>query len=229
MNLDQSFLAIIPARGGSKRLKNKNILNLAGKPTIAYSIEVALKSKYINSVVVTSDSDEILQVSKEYGANTIKRPKELAEDSTSSFDAIEHTIKSLEPYEYIVLLQPTSPLRSLNDIDKAIELLKEKKADAVISFCEVDHPVQWTTSLNSTLKLDNFIDNINTKRSQEQKKYYRLNGAIYIVRTKKLLEEKTFFLKKNSYAYIMDKRNSIDIDDEIDFLVAQTIVQNQNN
>ena len=220
------FLAIIPARGGSKRLPNKNILNLSGKPMIAYSIEAGLNSKYINTVVVTSDSDEILQISKDYGANTIKRPDYLSTDESSSFDAIQHTIKAFEQYQYVILLQPTSPLRTSKDIDNAIELLEEKNADAIISVCEVDHPVQWATTLNDNLNLDSFIKNIDTKRSQDQEKHYRLNGSIYISKTNELLKEKTFFLKENSYAYIMDKQNSIDIDDKVDFIIAKAILEN---
>ena len=111
MYKNKTFLAIIPARGGSKRLPRKNILNLGGKPLIAYSIEAGLDSSYIDKVVVTSDDDEILTISKKYGAVTINRPDELASDTSTTFDAIKHTVDNCEKYDYIVLLQPTSPLR----------------------------------------------------------------------------------------------------------------------
>ena len=121
-------------------------------------------------------------------------------------------------------MQPTSPLRTTKHIDEAIELLIEKTADAVISTCEVDHPVQWNMKIDDTLDISKSIQTINSKRSQEQEKYYRLNGAIYIAKTKELLEEKTFFLTKDIYSYIMPKIESIDIDDKIDFKLASILL-----
>lgn len=219
-----SILAIIPARGGSKRLPRKNILDLNGKPLITYTIEAALKSKYITKAIVTSDDDEILNIAKKYGSEILIRPKELASDTASSYDTIEHTIlNQKENYDYIILLQPTSPLRTSNHIDEAIELLLEKKADAVISVCEVDHPVQWNMTIKDDLDMTQFVKNIDTKRSQDLEKHYRLNGAIYIAKKDKLLEKKSFFLNTNIYSYVMDKRSSIDIDDEFDFIIAKTL------
>lgn len=219
------ILAIIPARGGSKRLPRKNILNLNGKPLLAYTIEASLQSKYITKTIVTSDDSEILDISKKYGSDTIKRPDYLASDTATSFDAIEHTIiNQKENYDYIILLQPTSPLRTTKHIDEAIELLYGKKADAVVSTCEVDHPVQWNMKIKEDLDISEFVKNIDTNRSQDQTKHYRLNGAIYIARTEKLLEEKTFFLNQNIYSYIMNKEDSIDIDDNLDFIISQSIL-----
>lgn len=221
----KSFLAIIPARGGSKRLPRKNVLDLCGKPLIAWSIEAALKSKYIHKVVVSSDDDEILEISKKFGAETIKRPDELASDTATTFDAIKHTIDNFEKYDYIVLLQPTSPLRDEKHIDKAIEFLENKNADAVVSVCEIEHSPLWSNTLPPDGKMNNFLrDEILNKRSQDLDKYYRLNGAIYICATAKLLEEKSFFLKDNIFAYVMDRESSVDIDEEIDFKMA-TVVQ----
>ncbi len=220
--MNKTFLAIIPARGGSKRLPRKNLLDLCGKPLIAYSIQAGLKSKYLNKVVVTSDDEEILQISQSFGANIIKRPDELASDMATTFDAIEHTIKSLEKYDYVVLLQPTSPLRNEKHIDEAIELLEEKNADAVISVSEMEHSPLWSNTLQEDLNMSAFLrDEVKNKRSQDLEKYYRLNGAIYICKTEKLLENRGFFIKENIFAYVMDKENSIDIDDEIDFKLAQ--------
>jgi len=134
------YLAIIPARGGSKRLPNKNILNLSGKPLIAWSIEAALKSEYIDDIVVTSDSDKILEIARNYDVITIKRPYYLASDTANSIDVIKHVIENVDgKYDYLVLLQPTSPLRNEKHIDEAIELLDIKKADAIISVCEMEH------------------------------------------------------------------------------------------
>lgn len=228
--MKNKFLAIIPARGGSKRLPRKNVLDLCGKPLIAYSIEAGLQSKYIDKVVVSSDDEEILQISKKFGAETIKRPDILASDTATTFDAIKHTIDSLEKYEYIVLLQATSPLRNSKHIDEAIELLEEKKADAVVSVCEMEHSPLWSNTLDDTLSMNNFLkDEVLNKRSQDLEKHYRLNGAIYICKTELLLKEKSFFLKENIFAYIMDRKSSIDIDEEIDFKKAEFFLKQSKN
>ena len=224
--MNKTFLAIIPARGGSKRLPRKNILDLCGKPLISWSIEAALKSKYISKVVVSSDDEEILNISSNFGADIIKRPYELANDTATTFDAIKHTIDNLEKYDYIILLQPTSPLRNENQIDEAIELLEEKQADAIVSVCEMDHSPLWSNTLPKDGNMNNFLrDEVLNKRSQDLEKYYRLNGAVYICKTDKLLENKSFFLKDNIFAYIMDRKSSIDIDEEIDFLFVQRVIE----
>ena len=224
--MNKTFLAIIPARGGSKRLPRKNILDLCGKPLISWSIEAALKSKYISKVVVSSDDEEILNISSNFGADIIKRPYELANDTATTFDAIKHTINNLEKYDYIVLLQPTSPLRNEKHIDEAIELLEEKQADAIVSVCEMDHSPLWSNTLPEDGNMRGFLrEEILNKRSQDLEKYYRLNGAIYICKTDKLLENKSFFLKDNIFAYIMDRKSSIDIDEEIDFLFAERVIE----
>ena len=224
--MNKTFLAIIPARGGSKRLPRKNILDLCGKPLISWSIEAALKSKYISKVVVSSDDEEILNISSNFGADIIKRPYELANDTATTFDAIKHTINNLEKYDYIVLLQPTSPLRNEKHIDEAIELLEEKQADAIVSVCEMDHSPLWSNTLPKDGNMRGFLrEEILNKRSQDLEKYYRLNGAIYICKTDKLLENKSFFLKDNIFAYIMDRKSSIDIDEEIDFLFAERVIE----
>ncbi len=226
MYKNKTFLVIIPARGGSKRLPRKNVLDLNGKPLIAYTIKAGLKSKYIDKVIVSSDDDEILQVSEIYGANVIKRPDELASDTATSFDAIKHTIENSEKYEYIVLLQATSPLRDAHNIDKAIELLESKNADAVVSVCEMDHSPLWSNTLDESLSMERFLrDEVLNKRSQDLEKYYRLNGAIYICKTDKLLENESFFVKKNIFAYAMDRKSSVDIDEEIDFKMAENLLK----
>ena len=226
MYKNKTFLAIIPARGGSKRLPRKNVLDLNGKPLIAYSIEAGLDSSYIDKVVVTSDNDEILTISKKYGAITINRPNELASDTATTFDAIKHAVDNYEKYDYIVLLQPTSPLRGRDHIDKAIELLESKNADAVVSVCEMDHSPLWSNTINDSLSMTGFLkDEVLNKRSQDLEIYYRLNGAIYICNTDRLLEERTFFLQEKSKAFKMDRESSIDIDEEADYLLAKFIMK----
>jgi len=221
MYKDKIFLAIIPARGGSKRLPRKNILDLNGKPLISYSIEAGLNSKYIDNVIVSSDDDEILSIAKKFKAKTIKRPDVLASDTATSFDAIRHTIDNSDKYDYIILLQPTSPLRTVKHIDEAIELLEEKNADAIVSVCEMDHSPLWSNTLDESLSMNSFLrDEVLNKRSQELETFYRLNGAIYICKTERLLDEKSFFLNDNIFAYKMDRESSVDIDEEIDFKIA---------
>lgn len=221
INLKKTFLAIIPARGESKRLPQKNLLDLCGKPLIAWSIEAGLKSKYIDNLAVSSDDDKILDIADEYNVRAIKRPKKLANDTATTFDVIKHTIDKLETYDYIVLLQPTSPLRNCKHIDESINLLEQKNADAVISVCEMEHSPLWSNTLDKDGIMDNFLrDAVINKRSQDLEKYYRLNGAIYICRTDKLLKQNSFFLKQNTYAYIMNRESSVDIDYEIDLKFA---------
>lgn len=230
MQSRKTFLAIIPARGGSKRLPRKNVLDLAGKPLVFWSIEAGLKSKYIDKVVVSSDDDEILNISIKFGADIIKRPVEFAGDTATTFDAIKHTIENIERYDYIVLLQPTSPLRDEKHINEAIELLQTKNADAVVSVCKMDHSPLWSNTLEKSLSMEGFLrDEVLNIRSQDLEKYYRLNGAIYICKTEKLLEEKSFFLKENIFAYKMDRESSIDIDEEIDFKLSELVLKDLIN
>ena len=226
MYKNKTFLAIIPARGGSKRLPRKNVLDLNGKPLIAYSIEAGLDSSYIDKVVVTSDDDEVLTISKKYGAVTINRPDELASDTSTTFDAIKHTVDNCEKYDYIVLLQPTSPLRDGDHIDKAIELLESKNADAIVSVCKMDHSPLWSNTLDDSLSMKGFLKNevLNT-RSQDLAEYYRLNGAIYICNVQKFLEEDCVFLKENIFAFEMSQEKSVDIDTALDFKVSKILMQ----
>ena len=226
MYKNRTFLAIIPARGGSKRLPRKNILDLNGKPLITYSIEAGLESNYIDKVVVSSDNDEILEIAKACKAQTLKRPAFLANDTATTFDAIKHTIENFEKHDYIVLLQPTSPLRDAQHIDEAIKLLNEKNADAIVSVCEMEHSPLWSNSLEESLSMQGFLkDEVLNKRSQDLETYYRLNGAIYICKTEKLLEEESFLLKKNIFAYVMSRENSVDIDEKIDFEIANLFIK----
>jgi len=226
MYKDKTYLAIIPARGGSKRLPNKNILELAGKPLIAYTIEAAKKSKYIDDIIVSSDSDNILNIAKDYNIKTIKRPDYLASNTAKTIDVIKHVIENIiGEYDYIVLLQPTSPLRNEKHIDEAIELLNAKEADAIVSVCEMDHSPLWSNTLPASLSMEGFLrEEVKNKRSQDLDKYYRINGAIYICKTDKLLKKNTLFLDKNIFAYVMDRKSSIDIDDEIDFKLAEVLM-----
>lgn len=226
MYKEKTFLAIIPARGGSKRLPKKNILDLNGNPLISYSIQAGLYSKYIDNVIVSSDNTEILDISKKYGAEIIKRPDFLSNDTATSFNVVKHTLENVKKFDFVILLQPTSPLRNSKHIDEAIKLLHSKNADAIISVCETEHNPLWSNTLPNNNCMDTFLRNeLKNKRSQDLKKYYRINGAIYVCKYEKLLKEESFFLSHNIFAYIMNRKNSIDIDCEFDFQMAEYIMK----
>ncbi|EOA4575092.1 TPA: acylneuraminate cytidylyltransferase family protein [Campylobacter jejuni] len=226
------ILAIIPARSGSKRLIDKNIMCLQEKPLIAWSIEAALKSKFIDEVVVSTDSFKYANIAKYYGASIpFIRKNTLALDSTPTFDVIEDIIKFYNfkeiKYKYIILLQPTSPLRNEKHIDEAIKLFFFKKANSIISVCECEHSPLWTNVLPNNDSMDNFMkEDIKNLRSQDLPKYYRLNGAIFIAEISNYLKYKSFFMP-NSFAYKMNIEESVDIDTRIDFLMAEILLKNK--
>jgi len=227
MDEKRGFLAVIPARGGSKRLPRKNLLECGGKPLVAWSIEAARESRYIDITLLSSDDKEILAVGEQYGIETLERPHSLADDTSSTFDAVAHAIvQCSKEYEYIVLLQPTSPLRTATHIDAAIEQLHRSGADAIVSVCEMEHSPLWSNTLPDDGSMENFLDeSVRHSRSQDLPTYYRLNGAIYICKITRLLEEKSFMIRKNIVAYIMDRRSSVDIDEALDFEFAGLLLQ----
>ena len=222
---NKKILAVITARAGSKRLPNKNILNLAGKPLIAWTIDEAKKSKYIDKLIVSTDSKKIAEISKYYGAEVpFMRPLKLAIDTADSISVLKHSIEFFKnKFDYILLLQPTSPLRTVKDIDKAIIILNNK-TKAVVSVCETEHSPLWSNILPEDLSMKNFIrSEIKNKRSQDLPKYYRLNGAIYIAETKYFYKNNGFLGDKTK-AYIMSQQNSVDIDTELDFKFCEILI-----
>ncbi|MFQ1762957.1 cytidylyltransferase domain-containing protein [Aeromonas veronii] len=225
-------IAIIPARGGSKRLPNKNVLPLSGKPLIVWTIEAALDSQLFDMVLVSTDSQVIADVSMSAGAAIpFLRPAELASDTATTNDVICHMVEWVEthysPVTKVTLLQPTSPLRDVDNIKEAMALYDEKEASAVISVCEVDHPIQYCNRLSSDLSMNGFIPAIKNIRSQELEIYYRLNGAIYIF-DRSFVGSLSDIYSDGSFAYIMDKDKSIDIDGELDFLLATLMFDKRN-
>lgn len=228
MYKNKRFVGIIPARSGSKGLKDKNIKDLKGKPMIAYTIEAARDSNVFDDIIVSTDSQLYADISIEYGALVpFLRPKHLSTDTAKTNDVIEHVIKELKQvgkeYDYLMILQPTSPLRTSEDIVEAIKLLFEKKANSVISVCEVEHSPLYMNTLDKSLSMEKFLAKGTKSRRQELPKYYRLNGAIYLSKVDYFLKYKDLY-KEKSYAYIMDKKRSIDIDDELDFKLAEYIL-----
>ena len=225
------FLGLIVARSGSKRLPRKNLLPLAGKPLLAWTSEAAKAATRLDRVILSTDAEEIAAIGRAHGAEApFMRPAELASDTATTAAVMLHALHSLaargEHYDYLVLLQPTSPLRSAADIDTAIESLLRKQADAVISVCETDHPPEWSNTLPDDLSLANFYrPGIRSVRSQDLPKSYRLNGAIYIYNCRRLLDSGSLEMDDNSYAYIMPRERSIDIDTALDFRIAQAILE----
>jgi CMP-N,N'-diacetyllegionaminic acid synthase len=229
----KKVLAIIPARGGSKRLPRKNILDLGGKPLIWWTINAAKKSKYIDRVIVSTEDSEIGEVSKSLGAEVpFFRPRKLAQDSTTTLEVVVHLIQELykksEYYDYVVILQPTSPFRTESHIDMAFnQLMESSVANAVVSVCPVDHHPLWSNTLPKNKSMSFFLSkNIDNIRSQDLPDYYRLNGAIYISKVNTLCTEKTFFPKDTCYAFIMPQKDSIDIDTKEDFNLALLAIDN---
>ena len=228
MTNKNNYIAIIPARGGSKRLPGKNLMPIAGKPLIVWTIEAALESGIFDRVLVTTDSEEIAEISIRAGAEVpFLRPSDLAVDSTTTIDVLTHIIDTLKlsgemSFSHLTLLQPTSPLRDAGNIKNAIDFLEKNEADAVISICKTEHSPLWSNILPSNNSLENFIpDEIQKKPSQDLPAHYRLNGAVYICNVKRMMEEKTLFLPHNCFGYVMSRKDSIDIDDQVDFDLAE--------
>ena len=224
--IENKILAIIPARGGSKRIPNKNVIALNGKPLIEYTIESAIQSKKIQKIVVTSDSDEILKIAKKYeNITTHKRKENISNDYSPTSEAIIDVLKGNEEYDFIMLLQPTSPLRGYNQINEAIELLNRKNAKQIVSVTKCETSPLWCNKLDNTLSLENFFDESKAlQRSQDLEQYYKLNGAIYISDTKEYLKSKSFFSSNRKYAYIMERSFSIDVDEELDLYLAEAMI-----
>ncbi|MFW6029918.1 MAG: cytidylyltransferase domain-containing protein [Halanaerobiales bacterium] len=227
--MKDKILAIIPARSGSKGLKDKNIKNLHGKPLIAYTIEVAIASGIFETIIVTTDSKEYADIAIQYGAEVpFLRSEELSSDTTSSKEVIIDAISKMNCrgyyYDYFMLLQPTSPLRTVENIKESYDLLVKRKANSVVSVCKVDHSPLLSNILDETLLLDNFLKKFNNKRRQDLPQYYRINGAIYLSKVDYYLKFQDFY-KRNSIAYIMNKKESVDVDDIYDFKLAEILIK----
>ena len=219
------MLAIIPAKKHSNRIPNKNIKLLNSKPLLFYSIRAALKSKFLTRVIVSTDCPKIALISKKFGAEVpFLRPKKLTNDSSSMKDICRHALIFLEKKEKITFndivgLQPTSPLRSDKDIDLAIELFIKKKAECVMSFNKTK-PLEWHKYIK---KNNNFYSLIKKNKIKEN---FILNGAIYIYSRSYLFSNKDYTINsKKSFAYVMPRERSVDIDEHMDFDLAETLIK----
>jgi len=219
------ILAIIPARGGSKGVPRKNIRDLGGKPLIAWTIEEAKKSRYIDRLVLSSEDAEIIAVAKAWGCEgPFVRPLELAQDDTPGIAPVLHALELLPDYDYVVLLQPTSPLRRVEDIDGCIELCLTKQADSCVSVTETDKSPYWMYTLAAdAVMLPVIPTEKQITRRQDAPAVYALNGAVYVARTAWLRKSKSFVMA-NTVAYPMPKERALDIDTELDFAFVQTVI-----
>lgn len=219
------ILAVIPARGGSKGLPGKNIKPLAGKPMLAYSIEEAQKSKYIQKIIVSSDDSNIIEVAKNFGAETIARPFELAKDDTPTTPVLLHAIKYLHDTEgynpdLVLVLQPTSPLRTVRHIDETVEKFLKGDFDSMISV-KFDYKPRFEFDENGLL-----MQAEKRVPRQLRKPTVIENGALYLINAD-LIKDNEIIGKKIGY-YEMDYLSSIDIDTITDFTLAEQIILNRD-
>lgn len=223
-------IAVIPARSGSKGLKDKNIKELCGKPLLVYSVEAALRSGIFDKVHVSTDSTEYQEIAQHYGADVpFLRSEELSSDNASTWDGMRFVLEEYkrrgEAFDAIAVLQPTSPLRTAEDIAGAYAFFREKEANMISSVCEMEHSPLWSNVLPEDLSMENFEDEkLAFLPRQKLPTYYRENGAIYMLKTAHLFAAQNIY-KDKCYAYIMDRNHSVDIDTELDFLIAETILR----
>ena len=226
-------LAVITARSGSKGLKDKNIKLLGKYPLLAYSIKAAKESGMYDEIFVSTDSERYAEIAREYGAGVpFLRSDKIAGDNASSWDAVREALDKYQElgktFDTVTLLQPTSPLRSAEDIRNGYQIFEEKNADYVIGVCQTDHSPLWCNTLPEDLSMADFISKeIDSKPRQELPDYYRINGALYIVRVDKL-DGVTDMYHSGCFAYVMPQERSVDIDTEFDFKLAELLMGEKN-
>lgn len=219
------FFGLIPARGGSRGVKRKNIHPLNSRPLISYTIEAALSSGVLKGVFVSTDDEEIAAVSEKLGADIIVRPEELAEDATPTVDVAIHALEETELEGPVVVLQPTSPLRTSGDIRRAVEIFKNTpEADSLVSVTDFPHPPFWAMKIEEGRLKPLFKQEYLKMRRQDLEKAYIPNGAIFIGKKETVQEERTFYTE-NTIPYYMPPERSIDIDTPLDIKIAETILR----
>lgn len=227
--MSEKYLAIVTARAGSKRLPGKNVRELRGKPLFVWSVLAGTECPDVGATVVTTDSSQYQDLARAAGAECPRlRPAELSSDTASSFDVVkdvlDHYGSGLAAYKNFVLLQPTSPLRTAEDVAAAIALHRSRGASAVVSVCEAECPPAWIGQIGDDLKLDDFIrPEYKGMRSQDLGAWYRFNGAIYIVNIEVFLAERSF-TPRGTVAYVMPRERSVDVDTAFDFKVAEALM-----
>lgn len=226
----KSVLAVIPARGGSKGVPRKNIREVAGKPLIAWTIEEAQKSKYIDRLILSSDDAEIIEVARAWGCEApFVRPAELARDETPGIDPVLHALTLLPGYEIVVLLQTTSPLRSVADIDGCIEQCIAGNANACVTVTPVEQSPYWMYTLGNGGAMQPLIRTDKSfARRQDLPNAYILNGAVYAAKSEWLRQRKTF-VSDETLAFVMPQERSLDIDTELDLQIMNLRYQEVKN
>ena len=218
-----TLLAFIPARRGSKGIPNKNLKNFKGKPLIQWSIEQALKSEYIDRVIVSTDDEEIADISKEIGAEIpFIRPDFLATDSSPIIDTVIYTLDKLKEINDVILMQPTSPLRRVSDIEKIIRLRTDNGRNSAVSVKEISEHPEWMISIKQNNLLNYIPKNNSKKRRQDLPKLHILNGSLYLSNRDHLYENLSF-ISNETTPYVMKKEFSVDIDNELDWEYAEFI------
>lgn len=220
---NKKIVALIPARGGSKGIKNKNLILFKKKPLIYWSIKAALKSKYIDECYVSTDDKNISKVAKQYGAIIpFKRPKKLSTDKASTNSVVDHFLSQIdEKYDYLILLQPTSPLRDFIDINRSLQFMFKSKKKSLVSIAKLDYPNEWVVEQNKK-DIISFVNKKNDiSRRQDSINYYKINGAIYITEINYYKKYKSFITNK-TIGYKMNFEKSIDIDTKFDLLMAKS-------
>lgn len=222
-------LAVITARGGSKGLPRKNVLIVGGKPLVAWTVEAAISAECVDRVVLSSDDDEIMTAARAAACEVpFSRPAHLASDTASSIDVVLHALDHLPGYEYVVLLQPTSPLRTAADIDAAFALMLERGTPSCVSVCEADQSPYWMYRVETNSKLKRLLPEMEgITRRQDLPPIYVLNGAIYIARIDWLRANRSF-VGEETVAYLMPKERSLDIDTAQDFEIFRSMIESES-
>jgi CMP-N,N'-diacetyllegionaminic acid synthase len=222
---ENKILAVIPARGGSKGLPRKNLLPLGGKPLIAWTVQAAQSSRYIDRTVFSSEDEELIRTAREWGCEVpFPRPTELANDTSRNIDVVLHLLEQLPGYDILALLQPTSPLRTAQHIDQAIELMHRQGAGSCISVSVASKSPYWSYTMAQSGRLMPLVDaSMAQQKRQLQPETYHPNGAIYLISIP-LLKETGRFIQPDTLGYTMSKASSIDIDDAIDFKLAELLL-----
>jgi CMP-N,N'-diacetyllegionaminic acid synthase len=222
-------LGLIPARGGSKGLPGKNIHVIGGKPLIAWTIEAARKSAYLDRLVLSSDADEIMNCAREFGCDVpFRREPALATDTATSIDVVLDALVRCPGFDWVVLLQPTSPLRTAQDIDATLERCFALNAPAGVTVSLAQESPYWMYTLHADGQLSNIMGAASASRRQDLPPAYILNGAVYAADTKWIVQSGTF-MSDRTVGHLMPNERSVDIDDLADVVVAEFALRNQKS
>ncbi|MEK7144835.1 MAG: acylneuraminate cytidylyltransferase family protein [Patescibacteria group bacterium] len=228
MYKDKKILCIIPARGGSRRLPGKNIKLLNGVPLIGYAIRAAKGSQYVDTVIVSTDDEEIARVAREQGADMpFMRPTELASDTATTLPVLEHAVGFLEEkglhFDLILLIQPTVPGVESHDVDAAIEKLVVTGANSCVSVCEIVERPEWMYRMGEGARVTPYVETTVT-HSQDMEKLYRVNGAVYVMTHDTVMKRHLIRDNESCVAVMMPMERSTDIDTPMDFIIAETLL-----